>query len=176
MMQRYFRPSALMATGLFLLLVGCYGETSQTKLQYMPDMADSPTVKAQEDYLDPPEGSVSTTAVIYPEDMSVAEKEFVNPFPANESNQEQGKKLYNTYCSLCHGLSGKGGNSSTLTDAYPKAAIPDITRADMVAMKDGFFYMKISTGGPMMPSYGHATTSNERWQIVSYVRQLQGKN
>jgi len=30
-----------------------------TKLQYMPDMADNPTVKTQESYLNPPDGAVT---------------------------------------------------------------------------------------------------------------------
>lgn len=156
-----------------LALVGCYGETNKTKIQYMPDMADGPTVKAQEDYLDPPDHSVSTTAIIYPEQAEVAEEEFNNPYPANEANLVAGKKYYNIYCALCHGADGKG--QGTLTDAYPRAAVPDLTRADLSERKDGFFFMKISKGGAMMPSYGHATTSKERWQIIAYLRQLQGK-
>ena len=155
-----------------LILSGCNAVTDKRKIQYMPDMADTPTVKPQEDYLDPPDHSVSTSSIIYPEDMAVAEREFRNPIPASKENLIEGKKYYATYCALCHGDNGKGGG--TLTDAYPKAMVPDITRADLKTRKDGFFFSKISMGGPNMPSYGHATTPQERWQIILHLRTLQG--
>ena len=169
-MKRLFKGLALV---LIATIVGCSDTTDKPKIQYMPDMADTPIVKPQEDFLNPPDHSIATNAIIYPDDMEVAESEFRNPFPSNKDNLVPGKKLYNIYCALCHGTDGKGGG--TLTEAYPKASVPDITRADLTERKDGFFFMKITEGGPMMPSYGHATTRQERWQIILYLRSLQGK-
>ena len=83
-----------------------------------------------------------------------------------------GKRLYNTYCTVCHGADGKG--EGTLGAAYP-ISVPDISRPDLAARKDGFFFVKISKGGAMMPSYGHATSPHERWQIISHLRTLQKK-
>ncbi len=165
------------STGLIILTLGiamgCSKDRREPKIQYMPDMADAPTVKPQEDFLDPPDNSVSTNAIIYPADPAVAEEEFRNPEPRNDDTIAQGKVLYDTYCAVCHGPGGKG--DGTLTDAYPKASVPDISRADLAEKKDGFFFLKISKGGPMMPAYGHATNRDERWKIVSYLRKLQGK-
>lgn len=163
--RKYLIPAMLIA------VVGCHGKSKTPKLQYMPDMADSPTVKAHEDYLDPPEGSIAKDAIIYPEEMAVAESEFRNPFPANAENLEVGRRLFNIYCAVCHGADGKG--QGTLTEAYPRGVVPDITRPDLASRKDGFFFMKITQGGPVMPKYGHATTRQERWQITLYLRTLQ---
>jgi len=173
-MDKIMKPTFLgcLLLGLLLGLTGC-PETKETKWQYMPDMADGPTVKPQEDFLNPPDHSVAVNAIIYPDDVTVAENEFRNPFPSDKENLIPGKKLYGIYCTLCHGPNGKG--KGTLTDAYPKSAVPDLTRTDLAARKDGFFFMKISKGGPMMPSYGHATSRQERWQITLYLRSLQGK-
>ena len=155
----------------------CSEDRNTTKLQYMPDMADAPTVKAQEDFLNPPEHSVATTAILYPSDMNVAEAELKMPpalgYPSKlEENLAAGKCLYNTYCTVCHGADGKG--KGTLGAAYP-ISVPDISRPDLAARKDGFFFVKISKGGAMMPSYGHATSPHERWQIISHLRTLQKK-
>jgi S-disulfanyl-L-cysteine oxidoreductase SoxD len=151
-------------------LAGCDGDPNQTKLQFMPDMADGPTVKAQESYLEPPAHSVAVDAILYPAAVEKAETEMVNPLPNTDENLEHGKKLFNTFCAVCHGEDGKGGG--TLGEAYPVAR-PDITRAEMAQRKDGFFFTKISAGGPIMPAYGHAISPQERWLITQYLRKLQ---
>ena len=160
--------------GMFFLM-GCepHGRNT-TKLQYMPDMSDAPTTKAQETYLDPPDHAVATTAILYPDTMEKAEAGFVNPYARRpggvEAVAEQGKIMYETYCSVCHGKDGKG--EGYMGSSYP-IAVPDISRPDLAARKDGFFFMKISQGGAMMPGYGHAITPDERWQIITHIRKLQ---
>lgn len=155
----------------------CSGDRNTTKLQYMPDMADAPTVKAQENYLDPPDHAVAVNAILYPADIAVAEKELKMPdflsHPSRlEVNLAAGKKHFETFCSVCHGAAGRG--KGTLGSSYP-ISVPDLTRPDLASRQDGFFFIKISKGGAMMPSYGHAISPNERWQIISYLRTLQKK-
>ncbi len=163
--------------GSFLGLSACREEgRNTTKLQYMPDMADSPAVKAQESYLNPPDHSITVNAILYPEDRAVAESELRNPFaegsaPGGPDFMVQGKKLYDTYCTLCHGADAKG--KGTLGAAYP-LPVPDLTTAAYRARKDGFYFAQISLGGGNMPAYGHATSPHERWWIISYLRTLQG--
>lgn len=154
----------------YLLVAGCDNDSSQTKLQYMPDMADGPTVKAQESYLEPPPHSVAVDAILYPSDPVKAENEMVNPLPSSDETLAQGENLFKTFCAVCHGPGGKGDGS--LGEAYPVQA-PDITRADLAQKKDGFFFTKISSGGPLMPAYGHAISPQERWLIIHYLRKLQ---
>ena len=169
----FFGPSweLFLLVGLsFLLVSACDHDPNQTKLQYMPDMADTPTVKAQEDYLDPPDYSVHTQAILYPKDMATAEKDLANQIRSHPKVIEKGKVLYGTFCAVCHGLNGKG--EGTLSNAYV-APVPDITRAEMRSRADGFYFLKITKGGPMMPSYGHAIDPEERWQIIHYLRTLQ---
>ncbi len=145
-----------------------------TKLQYMPDMADNPTVKTQESYLNPPEGAVTINAILYPETPDLAEQELRNPFgegaQVSRDVVTNGKLMFETYCAVCHGLDGKG--KALLGDAYPLAA-PDLTRPDLVARKDGFFFYRISNGANLMPSYAHAISPHERWQLITYLRTLQ---
>lgn len=151
------------------LLTGC--DETKTKIQYMPDMADAPTVKAQEDYLNPPEGSVAITSIPYGSTPEENAQYMTNPVPSTEGSVSQGEKLFNTFCTVCHGKDGKG--KGTITDEFPQP--PDIT-ADVYKQKpDSFFFYRISTGGAaFMPSYAHAIDLKERWMIVNYLRKLQG--
>ncbi len=158
---------------LAFLFVGCIPDGNQTKLQYMPDMADSPAVKAQLDYLDPPEGSIATNAIFYAKDSTEAEGLFKNPFlgrPNEEADRRKGKDLYLGFCTPCHGTGAKGDGS--VTDKYPKP--PDLTTLAYQKRQDGFFYHTITKGVRNMPGYGHSITSDERWRIVLHLRKLQG--
>lgn len=151
-----------------------YGKTTaQRKLQYMPDMGDTPTVQAYRSYLDPPDNSVPRTATFYPEEGSALWDDFSNPNPKSKQVEKQGKLAYTRFCQHCHGVDGTG--KSSLTNAYPVAAIPKLNRAELAEMPDRYFFEKITKGGAMMPYLGHAVTPKERWQIVSYLRTIQNK-
>ena len=172
MKQLHLAPVLFSLCCGLLTLSGCNNDRNQTKLQYMPDMADSPTVKAQENFIDPPEHSLATNAIIYPDDPVVAETELPHNLPKTEENLAKGKVLYDTYCAVCHGEKGNG--PGYLGTSYPTQP-PDISRAEIATRKDGFFFMLISKGRGLMPGYGYATTHTERWQIISYLRTLQQK-
>lgn len=156
-----------------LSALGCSRtDPNARKLQYMPDMADAPSVKAQESYINPPDNSVPVNGVLYPDTVEAAEADFKNPLPATEDNLAKGQFLFETYCAVCHGKDGHG--QGTLGTSYP-IGVPNIARADLAQRKDGFFFMKITNGKPMMPKYGHSTDPQERWQIILYLRKLQNQ-
>jgi mono/diheme cytochrome c family protein len=155
-------------TGAIAKLIG--GDPTQTKVQYVPDMADSPTMKPQESFLEPPEGAVASNAVLYPKTIEEAEANLKNPLPNDQQVVALGEKMFNTYCIPCHGAAAKGDGS--ITDVYPKP--PDITTEMYQKKGDGFFFYRITFGANIMPGYGHATAPHERWAIVHYLRKLQG--
>lgn len=164
--------------GLILLTAtSCKDGPNDTKWQFLPDMADAPTVKAQESYIDPPEGSQTTDAILYPDDIMDAQEVLVNPLGRYsgvllERQVDQGKKLFGIFCQHCHGADGKGQGS--ITDVFVPA--PDITQEPYISeRKDGFFFHKITFGGALMPRLGHAISPDERWKIVLYIRELQNK-
>ena len=149
---------------ILLLLTACLDPTT-TKWQYMPDMADNPTVKAQEDYLDPPPHSIARNAVFYAE---TAETSTQTASVARDV--AQGKQLYETFCQVCHGAQGKG--DGTIDDGFPQP--PDIAQKVYRDRSDGFLFHRITFGTAIMPGYGHALSVAERWQIVYHLRTLQG--
>ena len=81
-----------------------------------------------------------------------------------------GKKSAETNCVTCHGASGKGDGvaAAALT---PKPA--DWTSAKVKADPDGVLFCKMSNGKGPMPPWKHLP-EKERWDLVSYIRSLQG--
>ena len=72
----------------------------------------------------------------------------------------------------CHGESGHGdGPVAHLLHAHgfdPKNLVTGVTKN----LPDGYIYGYIRDGGIHMPSYGDAMNSDERWDVVMYVRQF----
>ena len=157
---------------VFMLVMGCKFDPNTTKIQYMPDMADGPVAKTLRSYIDPPDNSVASNAILYPETPDEAEKIFRNPFVGvsdYKAHQKNGKHLYETFCSVCHGAQAKG--KGTISDVYPQAA--DLTTEMYKKKKDGFFFYRISKGANIMKGYAHAIDPDERWDIVLHIRELQ---
>lgn len=162
---------------LTALNTGCDVGPNGRKVQYMPDMADSPAPKAQKEYLDPPVGAVAMNAMFYPKTVEEAEKVLTTPdaIKNDPDTAKKGKQLFETFCIPCHGIDAHGvGTLNVSTAPHP----PDIT-SDIYAKKgDGFFFYRITFGSAstLMPGYGHAISVHERWQIIAHVRELQKAN
>lgn len=159
---------------LFFWLTSCKCEfdRNKTKLQYMPDMVTAPVARAQREYLDPPEWSVPNDAILYPKTPEEAETLLINPFTGRwdeEAQKTNGKRLFGIFCSVCHGQDAKGHGN--IQDKFPPP--PDLTLDLYKNRKDGFFFHRITFGSAIMPSYGHATSPHERWQIILHLRDLQ---
>ena len=52
---------------------------------------------------------------------------------------------------------------------------PDLTLEIFRQRTDGLIYATIRDGGPIMPGQAEALLHQERWDIVNYLRSLQGK-
>ena len=100
------------------------------------------------------------------------------------STLDHGRERYEIYCSMCHGLSGQGGNGKDghgLVGRFWQPAPPNFhfnpkDGADnrVPNMSDGEVFEAISTGnGKTMPGYAARLSVEDRWAIVHYVRALQ---
>jgi glucose/arabinose dehydrogenase len=73
--------------------------------------------------------------------------------------------LYQTYCASCHGTNGQGtGNIPTLNNDKTKA----------VSTGEMFWFISKGDLSNGMPGWGSLPTQ-QRWQIISYVKSLGGK-
>ena len=98
----------------------------------------------------------------------VAAQKMHNLLAVTPERLERGKKLYLTYCAVCHDPLGRGHGTVAQGALQPS----DLTSNAVQARSDGYLYATIRNGGPTMPRYEEALTPEERWLVVLYVRTL----
>jgi mono/diheme cytochrome c family protein len=170
------------------LLSGTLGCWEQWSNDWFPQMKWQPAVQAFERTMHqgrvepflPPEGSVPA-AGFEPPVSTVDDAQanaLVNPRPMSVDSLENGRLRYETFCSPCHGVSGRGDGTVSMTGPLqgPIAAVLPISGAGSIARvrSDGHIYTTIRYGRRRMPSYGRIP-SEDRWDIVNWVRYLDGQ-
>jgi mono/diheme cytochrome c family protein len=96
-------------------------------------------------------------------------KEVKNPIAVDKSSLAEGKLLYSTNCTPCHGDKGKGDGPAAQALA-PKPA--DHTSSIVQNETDGSLFWKLSEGRNPMPGYKKILTDKQRWELVNYIRTL----
>ena len=94
----------------------------------------------------------------------------VMPVELNLALLERGQKLYQTYCTVCHGGYGSG---TGITMEYGQAPPANYHSDRLRAATDGYLYQVITEGKGLMGPYGPSIKPEERWSVVAYVRALQ---
>jgi len=170
--------------GLFLVmlvLAGCSHRKEKPALEYMPNMAYSPAVKAQnEDPFHPGrsamrvpvEGTVPRGFTPYRyalADSLAAQRDLVNPLPRTADVLGRGQRVYMTYCVVCHGPKGDG--QGYIVPKFPMP--PSLLSAKVSGWPDGRIYHVITRGQNLMPSYASQILPEDRWAAIHYVRALE---
>lgn len=104
---------------------------------------------------------------------SVAAIVGANPVAADARSLENGRKSYQVNCGVCHGVAGKGFQEAP-TGKYGVYA-PALASGNSVALSDGQLYGIIRNGRGMMPTYNRIPDV-ERWDVINYIRGLQGRH
>ena len=117
-----------------------------------------------------PAGSVPTTGREDSLDILQDLRNVVNPVPPSAASLERGQILFNTYCIVCHGPAGHSDGTVVSKFVPP----PDLTLDATKARSDGYLYAMIKQGRGIMPRYGDKILGADRWNVVNYVRKLQG--
>jgi hypothetical protein len=92
-----------------------------------------------------------------------------NPTTADSASLANGHKYYVINCAVCHGMTGAGDGSATKYGVFPfpLASGPALGRTD------GYIFGMIRNGRGNMPPYNRIE-EKDRWDVVNYVRALQG--
>ena len=95
-----------------------------------------------------------------------------NPTPADSASVSRGRIQYQINCAVCHGASGLGNGPVVKYGMFPPAIGAAANPA--AGYSDGYLFGIIRNGRGIMPSYNRIEEA-DRWDIVNYIRSLQGK-
>lgn len=93
-----------------------------------------------------------------------------NPVPSTAASIDTGKTRFDIYCLPCHGE--KGAGDGPVNEKLMVA--PSLLTEKVKQYTDGYIYTIIHNGGAIMPAYGDRIPPTERWDVVNYLRVLQG--
>ncbi len=93
-----------------------------------------------------------------------------NPTPPTGASLVNGRKLYQINCAVCHGVAGQGNGSATKYGIFPINLTTDVAKG----YTDGYIYGMIRNGRGSMPPYNRIEEM-DRWDLINYLRGLQGK-
>ena len=117
---------------------------------------------------------LSTYSTLFAQDNTwVAPKsanDMKNPFAGNAAAAAKGKMMFNQMCAICHGRKGDGTGGGGVS-LNPKPA--DFLSIRVKDESDGAIFWKLTNGNPPMASYKDMLTEDQRWQLVTYIRQLE---
>jgi mono/diheme cytochrome c family protein len=138
------------------------------------DMMYQPSIKPYEEPLPYPDLSITNKGIrvdpIIPRE--VFEEMTVNPVSSDKDSLGHGELIFKNFCAPCHGPEGKGDGPVIKKGFYPVNLTAPLTQG----RTDGYIYAYIRFGGKvMMPSYRESIGEQDAWNVVNYVRKLQGK-
>lgn len=165
-----------MVLGLPLLLGGCPWFTTfdrQPKIDPWETTSDTVAFRGN------PQGSVPITGESVPayvvsysplpltvDSMSA----IANPTAVSAASLANGRKYYAINCAVCHGDKGAGDGTVTKFGMPPISLLAAATQG----RTDGYIYGMIRNGRGLMPTYNRIE-DHDRWDVVNYVRALQGR-
>src|SRR4051812_45598948 len=99
-----------------------------------------------------------------------------NPVPATQESVDRGRKTYQINCAVCHGPAAGGFATSNVFKLTPMIVAPSLAAGSNAAntLSDGYIFGIIRNGRGLMPSYNRIEEPT-RWDVVNYLRTLQGK-
>ncbi len=107
-----------------------------------------------------------------PEGYEQAGLELHSPIAMTEATVEQGKVIFDKFCTECHGAKGKGDGPVVSKGNYPPPPAYDGTQ--LKDLPEGKIFHSITYGRNIaMGSHASQLNHKERWLVVQYVKYLQ---
>jgi mono/diheme cytochrome c family protein len=181
--------AAVITVTVSLFVTSCKDKRS-TGWEYAPNMYEhiaydpdqkNPNFKDGKTAQLPPKGTtpVGFVRFDYPNTLdgyTKASAEVKNMLAITDKNLADGKALFTTFCSPCHGVEGQGDGEVTKHGFPPPPSYSKGNSSRGGAMKDltdGKIYHTITYGVNSMGSYASQLNPDERWKVVMYVHHLQ---
>lgn len=139
---------------------------------FNPDSAETQAFRGM------PRGSVSINGTMMPEwQVSYGQmpgtidsmSTLANPVVADLASVQRGRVYFQINCAVCHGHAGVGDGTATKLGMVPMPLTSDRAKA----FADGYLWGIMRNGRGLMPS-ANRIEETDRWDVVNYVRALQG--
>jgi mono/diheme cytochrome c family protein len=162
------------------LLSACGKDNRKPGKHYMSDMVNS---RAYEFYdervatLKPVDGTVKRGELL-PYHLKAADtaqaNAVKNPLILTKADLEEGKRLFNIYCAICHGSKLDGNGPLYNGGNGPYVAAPaNLASGPKAAYTEGRLFHVMTFGYNAMGSYASQLDREQRWKIAAYIRTVQ---
>jgi mono/diheme cytochrome c family protein len=167
---------ALVAVSAVLALA-CRPEDVVHRIGWFSTMVTQRSIKPYAMPRNPVEGTVPVTGPVPVLDVETADR-IMNPRTRTSASINRGKVVYETYCLVCHGEGGHGDGPISADGGGPFAGVRSLVTDTVGRRSDGYLYGVIVNaqvmGRGLMPRYGDKIRGTDQWDLVNYVRTLQG--
>lgn len=104
-----------------------------------------------------------------------AYKTFTTDLRFTDAQLDEGKRLFNIYCGICHGTNLDGQGPLYVSGKF--AAMPaNLKDAKYLHMSIGNMYAAIKYGKNAMGSYASQLDVKQRWMVIAYIKKVQAGN
>lgn len=183
-LTKFLKGYCLLTLSLFILC-SCHRDRNSPGYEYAADMSKSVAYETYSDNnffndgksaLQPVEGTIPREMIPYEyensnEGLKKAGLELKNPLEATEENIERGKKVYEIFCSSCHGEKGDGKGLLFTTKKFPIEPT-NLLKDKTLDRPDGEIYHIIMVGGAAMGSHASQIRHDDRWKTILYIRNV----
>jgi mono/diheme cytochrome c family protein len=133
------------------------------------DMYRQQSLKSNEVARSPVAGTVPRGRMPFTYTLEEGEKNLKNPVAKDMHSVWRGQRLWNANCWTCHGKVGDGKGP-----VGPQIGVPSLLTDYYSGTSDGRVFSVIQLGLRNMPRYGFRFSDKEQWDLVNYLRFLQG--
>jgi cytochrome c5 len=180
-MKRIYKITLLF--GLTILVSSCHNNAAPN-YQYFPNMYESvgyETYSESKAFNNGKEGQLPVSGTInrgfevYEYENTTAGYELAkanlkSPLDSLDRNSEEGKALFEIYCTSCHGTTGNG--KGKLVEREKFLGVPSY--ADRPITEGSVFHV-ITYGLNAMGSHANQLSAHERWLVTDYVLKLKSE-
>lgn len=99
-----------------------------------------------------------------------------SPYKFSDKEMEEGKRLYNIYCGICHGTDLDGNGPLYTSGKFAAMPANLKTKPENLAMTPGRMYYTIMYGKNAMGSYAAQLDVHQRWMVIAYIKKVQSEN
>jgi len=159
------------------LLSACGKDNRKPGKHYMPDMFESRAYEFYNERLStmkPVEGTVKRGELL-PYHLKAADTALANavknPLILTKADLEEGKRLFNIYCAICHGSKLDGNGPLYNGGNGPYIAAPaNLGSGPKASYTEGRLFHVMTYGYNAMGSYASQLDREQRWKIAAYIR------